>query len=294
MTKQMIKYLPASLQSTQEWFAKVITTPLQEDDSIRPYSPNGFLIAEEAARYIAPSPTLDPHQRIQIYNQQYWWRLLNTLHTNFPLTVRLFGYQAFNETIGIPYLTCYPPNHWSLILLGERLPQWIDKHYHELDRTLIQNAVDLDWAFTASFMAPQCPPLDLNMLIKEDPNHLLTCTFYLQPHIHLFKWDYDLFAFRDKFLKEDVSYWVEHPFPALPKDKIYHFALYRTLTNIHAWIGISEAEHFLLQLFKNGSTIEEACDKIESQESALYDEVATHLEKWIQTWTRLGWLTLKD
>lgn len=290
---QKTENLPYSLQSTQEWFASVITQPLVERDSINPISPGGTLIAEEAARYIVPSPTMRPHQRIQIYNQQYWWRLLNTLHANFPLVTRLFGYQAFNEEIGIPYLHRYPPNHWSLTLLGERLPSWVAEYYKEPDQPLILNASHLDWAFTASFIAPQPPPLDLNTLMQDNPNHLLTSTFYLQPHIHLFKWDYDLLAFRESFLKQEVDYWTEHSFPSLSKGKPYHFALFRTLKNSQAWREITRGEYFLLQLFKKGSSVEAACEAIESQESALYEEIASNLQKWIQDWTRLGWLTLK-
>ena len=173
MNKQMLEeevdYLPCSLKITQEWFAHVITTPLYEHDAIQPYTTEGLLVSEEAARYIVPSPTLRPHQRIQIYNQQYWWRLLNTLHINFPLVTRLFGRNAFNEQIAIPYLLRCPPNHWSLSLIGERLPAWISECYEEPDQTLVRHAAELDWAFTASYIAPQLPRLDLVRLTKEAP-----------------------------------------------------------------------------------------------------------------------------
>ncbi len=286
--------LSCSLQSTQEWFASIITSPLAKNDSINPMMPNGMLIAEEAARYIVPSPTLLPHQRLQIYNQQYWWRLLNTLHANFPLVTRLFGYQAFNEKIGLPYLHQCPPNHWSLTLLGERLPSWVANHYTKPDKPLIHNAANLDWAFTASFIAPQHPPLDLNQLAQEDPSLLLSKPFYLQPHIHLFEWDYDLLAFRELFLQEEVDYWTEHRFPALPKKQSSYFALYRTLKNSQAWREITKGEYFLLQLFQKGSSVEAACEVMEEQELAVYEQVAANLQKWIQDWTRLGWLTLKE
>lgn len=284
---------PYSLQSTQEWFASMITRPLAKNESIHSTAPNGKLIAEEAARHIVPSPTLLPHQRLQIYNQQYWWRLLNTLHANFPFITRLFGYQAFNEKIGIPYLHQCPPNHWSLPLLGERLPSWIANNYKKPDKPLILNATHLDWAFTASLIAPQHPPLDLGRLAQENPTLLLTTPFFLQSHIHLFQWDYDLLAFRELFLQQTVDYWMEHRFPPLPKRKSSHYALYRTLKNNHAWREMTKGESFLLQLFQKGSSVEEACATIEKQESALYEEVASNLQTWIQGWTRLGWLTLE-
>lgn len=285
---------PCNLKSTQEWFASVITNRLGENDTIQPHSPNGFLIAEEASRYITPSPTLPPHLRVQIYNQQYWWRLLNTLHTNFPLVCRLFGRNAFNEAVGIPFLLKFPPNHWSLYGLGERLPQWISDCYHEPDQTLVYHAAELDWAFTEAFLAAQLPPLDLANLVKENPEKLLHYTLYLQPHIHLFSWDYDLLNFRKAFLEQDADYWIEHRFPKLPKGKTYRFILYRNCKNHIAWREISEGEFIFLERLKTGTTIAEACEFMETQEASLFEEAATHLQKWLQDWTQQGWLTLTN
>lgn len=295
MNKQVlnedIDLLPCSLKTTQEWFASVITNRLGENDTIQPFSPNGILIAEEANRYIVPSSFLRPHQRIQIYNQQYWWRLLNTLHINFPLVTRLFGRNAFNEEIGIPYLLRYPPNHWSLSVIGERLPAWISECYQEPDQILVHHAAGLDWAFTASFIAPQLPRLDLIRLTQENPESILDQTFYLQPHIHLFTWEYDLLTFRDSFLQQDADYWIDNRFPELPKGKTYRFILYRNAKNNSAWREITEGEYLLLECFKKGSSLAAACKTMETQESSLYEEIEANLQKWLQDWTLLDWLT---
>lgn len=289
---EKLDQLPCTLKSTQEWFASVITNRLGENDIIQPYTPHGTLIAEEAVQYIKPSPTLQPHQRMQIYNQQYWWRLLNTLHANFPLVVRLFGTYAFNEKIGIPYLLKYPPNHWSLTSLGERLPKWIEECYREPDRSLVYHAADLDWAFMSSFIVPQLPRVDLSQLVQENVESLLSTPFFLQPHIHLFSWKYDLLTFRGNFLKHEADYWVEHRFPTLSKGKSYRFILYRNMKNNIGWREITKGELLLLERFKTGSSVQEACEYIENQETNLYKHVEAHLEKWLQDWTQAGWLTL--
>ncbi len=285
---------PCQLKATQEWFASVITNRLGENNTIQPYSnsTHGILIAEEAARYITPSSKLRPHQRMQIYNQQYWWRLLNTLHANFPLVTRLFGSHAFNEKIGIPYLLKYPPNHWSLNLLGERLPKWVAECYREPDQALILNAASLDWAFMASLIASQYSSPDLAQFINDNPESLLSQVFYLQPHINLFTWEYDLLTFRGNFLKQDVDYWLEHRFPDLPKEKSYFFILYRNANNHLAWREISKEEFILLECFKMGTNLTDACAYIESQDSSVYEFVANHLQKWLQSWMQAGWLTL--
>lgn len=284
--------IPGYLQSTQEWFSRVITNKLDDYSNIQQMDPNGFCVAEEAARYIVSSPNLKPHERVQVYNQQYWWRLLKAMHENFPMVTRLFGYHAFNETIAIPYLLKCPPNHWSLNHLGSRLSKWIDSEYDARDKQLVSNAVDLDWSFMASFIAPKLPLLDLNTLINGNPENLLNYKFYLQPHLHLFKWNYDLFKFREKFLEKDVDYWTMNDFPSLPKGKTFHFVLYRTNSNDIGWLEISAGEYTLLEVFKKGSKIEDACEYLEQQSAEIYEEASNNLQKWLQNWVSYGWLTL--
>ncbi len=292
INKDQNTHIPRSLKSLQEWFASIITYKMDENSTISPITPSGLLISEEASRYIVPSPHLRPHQRIQIYNQQYWWRLLNTLHDNFPLVTRLFGYQNFNETIGIPYLLRYPPNHWSLSSLGTRLPKWITEHYQASDQAFILNATKLDWAFMASFIAPEKPPLNPSNLIQGNPESLLAYTFYLQPYIQVFSWEYDLFTFRDLLLKQSVDYWTTNDFSPLPKGKTYYFLLYRSPKNNMIWREISQAEYLLLDLLKKGSSIEAACAFLEKQEASVYEKASIHLQEWFQEWTMRHWLTL--
>lgn len=284
---------PQALENLQEWFASLITRPLLKNDHINPIAPSGLVITKEAAQYITPSPTLRPHQRLQIYNQQYWWRLLNVLQTNFPLLVRLFGIQSFNDTIAVPFLSKYIPDHWSLNNLGARLPQWIQEDYQGKDKQLVYDAAYLDWIFAVSFLTTQYPPLDLNLLSQQDPDTLLTVPFCLQPHLFLLKWDYDLLTFRDLVINEGEDHWIDHDFPALNKEKTYYFAIFRNVKTNLAWKDLKQNEYLLLQQFGKGISIEEACDWISELEPEKQQEMTSHLQQWMQEWTRLGWLTVK-
>ena len=291
---EQVDPMPWAIRSIQEWFAGIITHPLGEHGGIVSHGASGSLIAEEAARYIVPSFTLRPHQRIQIYNQQYWWRLLRALHTNFPLTVRLFGSHAFNEKVGIPYLLQYPPCHWSLSVLGKALPKWLQEDYCAPDRSLVYHAAVLDQAFTDSLTALQFPSLDLSCLIQGGSEQLQDSVFYLQPHMHLFAWEYDLISFRSAFLKHDIDYWVEHRFPELPRGRSYYFVLYRNERNHVSWREISQSEWGLLDCLKKGATVAQLCDCIEMQDTSSSEHMVEHLERWLQEWTWAKWLTLSQ
>ena len=284
--------VPAQLKKTQIWFGGIIGRPFDENSKINPISPAGQPMELEAALHIRPSPTMEPVARIQIYNQQYWWRLLNALQETFPLLTRLFGYHDFNQTIAIPYLYKYPPDHWSLGVLGDKLAKWVEEDYHATDKPLIYDAAAIDYAFTKSFTAYQNKRLGKDLLPEQSLENLLSESLYLQDSIHLFEMNYDLFEFRTVFLKNDPEYWIDNDFPPLKKEKRYHFVLYQNHNRDISVREVSAEEYQLLNLFKTGSTVDSACEWLEQQNNDVYREAMKNLHLWFQNWVMLNWLTL--
>lgn len=279
--------VPVRLREHQTWFSSIITRPIDESSQINPLSPSGRPISEEAAEWITPSCTLKPYQRIQIYNQQYWWRLLSTLHKTFPLVVRLYGYRDFNDTIAVPYLQKYISNHWSLSHLGNRLPQWVENDYFGEDKPLILSATLIDWAYNIVFLEKHEAPL----INEDDLSTIFEKKAKLQPHIHLFSMPNNLFQFREQLIAQEPEYWDENPFPKLLSDKQYHFILYRTVNNFVTFEEVTKSEYQLLQKFRSGTTLEKALQWIESQDNEVYREAAENLHLWMQKWTVHQWLT---
>lgn len=285
--------VPQKLQRTQLWFGSIIGRAINENSLMNPISPSGRPMEEEAWDYINPSPTMKPADRIQIYNQQYWWRLLNALQETFPLVTRLFGYHDFNQIIAIPYMVKYRPQDWSLSTIGDLLPTWIQEEYHASDKQLIYDSAVVDNAYNKSFIVGQQPIITAAHVANEgDMEALLDTVLYLQDHVHLMELKYDLIAFRTEFLKQDANYWVENDFPPLKKEKLYHFVLYRTQYNDIHVKEIPEEEYHLLSLFREGWTIDQACEWLENQENAIYQKAMEHLHQWFQEWIVLRWLAL--
>lgn len=281
---------PQQLEQLQMWFGSIISRPIDLQSRINPITPSGRPIDFEAAKYIKPSPTLKPGQRIELYNQQYWWRLSSALHEIFPFLVRLFGYQDFNCLIVNPFLVKYPPDHWSIALAGNRLPQWIEEEYEEDDKKLVLDAARMDLAFNQCVISKREQPISMdNLPTKADPSSLFGHSLRLQAYVHLFELDYDLFAFRTAFLKEDPDFWLDHDFPPLDKTKKRHMVLFRTPGNRIDWKEIPRGEFMLLKRFQNGSTIEDACEWIESQND---EESLQKLHLWFQEWIIFQWLYL--
>ncbi len=275
--------IPARLLELQHWFTNCITHPL---GSTKRSSRN------KARTYILPSSTLNPEQRVTIYQQQYWWRLLRILQNTYPALSRLFGTAVFNETIAIPYLLKYPSKTWDLNLLGRDLPKWVSKEYHEDDKTLILSMAEIDRAFEESFLAATLPPLQ-KTLAAEDASKLLTQKIVFQPHVKIFQLPFHLFHLREQLLQESIEYWEAHPFPNLAQEKTYHFILYRNRRNRVVWKEIQHGAWVLIELIQDGHTLQQACSKLEKLGGIVEEEAENYLALWLHHWVEEGLLAKK-
>lgn len=275
--------VPTALKDLQTWFGGIIAQPLNPNGGIAALTPAKKQILEDAKSHILKSPTLEPFQRIEIYNQQYWWRLLKTLHDFFPFLVRLYGYYDFNKMIGIPYLLAHRPVHWSLNGIGTKLPEWIQRNYKKKDKQLAVDAAKLDCAFLAIFFRNKYPPMG-----PEDAQ--LEKTLYLQPHVELFSFPYDLFLFRKEMNSQSAEYWCEHPFPKLKKETSY-FKLFLSRSSNVVWTKIDKTEYLILEQFKKGATLDTICTWLEEQPEEIRNSAEQSLQNWFKEWTLHGILT---
>jgi len=284
--------LPLPLKKVQQWFGSIISRPIDYHNNMNAISPSGIAMEIEACQFITPSPTLKPDQRIQIYNQQYWWRLLNTLHELFPLVIRLFGYQSFNQTLGFPYLVKYPPSTWMLNTVGNLLPAYISQFYQSDDSQLVYEAALLDCAFNQAFFAEHIPA-DLQALAQGNLANILSHTLKLQPHFLLFEFHYNMLEFRHAMLNETPEHWTEQDFPELKACPTY-CAVYRNKFNFVTTAVFTEDEYRLLKLFEAGISIDEACEWLDEQTDPLFAESNDSLQHWFHKWFAEEWLSKAD
>lgn len=269
--------VPYNLKVLQEWFGKIIEQKLTPEQTLPPFSPKGNTIIEEAKIHIQSSLTLQPHERMEIYGRQYWWRLLTTLTEQFPALTCLFGINGFKEMLGIPFFLHEPPQEWNINLIGQTLPDWIEEHYHARDKKLVMPVSEIDWGFCECFFKPFFKPFTLENTSLIDQAHV---PLYLQPHVQLFELDYDLLTFRAELLKEEPDYWVENPFPKIDKAGPFYYTLWRTRHNQIVWAKGDLGEYTLLKEFINGISIQE-----------LLERNVENLDKWIAQWIQRGLLT---
>jgi hypothetical protein len=176
-----------SLAELQRQMAAAIMMPLTADEDMRSHAPDGRPMAAVAAGFIAPNSQLTPFERLEIYNRQYWYRVLDALAEDFPVVRAVVGGKAF-EQLSIEYLTAHPSRSFSLRNLGSKLAEWLATHPKFAGRRqrLALDVARIEWAFIEAFDNAERTPLTLDQIATLDGGSALG----LQPHLRLLALDY--------------------------------------------------------------------------------------------------------
>ncbi|WRQ01307.1 putative DNA-binding domain-containing protein [Stutzerimonas stutzeri] len=103
------------------------------------------------------------------------------------------GAESF-EQLALAYLAAWPPRHFSLRWLGEKLPKFIAGYVAEPQLSPLRELATLEWAFTLAFDAR-----DAEALPAEDMRHLpagdwVTLRAALAPSVNWLQLQYNTLA----------------------------------------------------------------------------------------------------
>jgi hypothetical protein len=175
------------LLELQRRMTEDVTRPLTSDFRMQTTTENGSSTAEQVSSYIRPNNRLSSFERLEIYNRQYWFRIIDALSEDFPALRSVVGSEIFDGVI-LGYLRDNPSQSYTLRDLGSKMPEWIRRHpeYVQERHDLAIDVVDLEWAYIEAFDRALLPPLDTTEQSVFTPETFLK----LQPHLQLLRLRY--------------------------------------------------------------------------------------------------------
>ena len=168
---------------------------------------DGRPTAEVAAEFIKPNDRLTSFERIELYNKQYWFRLIDVFYEDYPGLAAILGEKRFNQLCK-EYLVRYPSKSGLLRYLGRKLEDFIAEEPH-LTAPQTEMALDMtrfEWAQLQAFDGAKKPPLTPDDLLGKDPaqTHLK-----MQPYLTLlhakYAVDHLLIAVKKQELRGEAS-----------------------------------------------------------------------------------------
>ncbi len=267
-------------------------------DVMRPLTPDFSMqtMAETAASYIKPNSLLSSFERLEIYNRQYWFRVIAAVSEDFPALQAVLGQEKFDSLV-LAYLRENPSTSFSLRNLGARLPAWLAS-YPELAGPQHALAVDvarLEWAYIEAFDGASLSPLGWEDFagLARDSN------LSLQPHLQLLDLQYPVdevvLAVRKLTPENDiVSNAVSArrqaqgvALPEVSRSSVY-LAVHRFEDSVY-YRRIDREEFLLLADLRDGDSIATAIERAFEGSKHALDLQAAKIQGYFAHAAELGW-----
>ena len=279
-----------TLQELQERMGAAVMRPLTASDSTK-NSPKD-------ADFVKPNDRLTGLERLEIYNRQYWFRVLDSLAEDFPGLAAITGKRAF-ERLSRAFIAECPSQSFTLRNLGSRLEEWMTQNPRFAGRALdlAIDMVRLEWAHIEAFDNAALRVLGPEDLLELGPDFRAS----LQPYVRLLHLRYPVDNLRirvNAHLEEHTTASnavsmnrervVRRYAVRLPPEEI-HLAVHRVDFQVY-YRRLAREEFRLLESIQRGASIGEAIEAAFAESELSAEEIPSKLERWFAIWSELGWL----
>jgi hypothetical protein len=284
------------LLSLQRRMARAVMMPLTRSERMSSVAPDGRSMHAAAARFIKPNDRLTSFERLEIYNRQYWFRILSSLAEDFPGLRAVLGGRRF-DALAKAYLTDCPSRSFTLRNLGSRLERWLEKHpsWTGSRRKLAFDMVRLEWADVEAYDGKAEPGLRPEDLAGGKPDMRLK----LQPYVRLLALrypvdtlllevrhgggtDFSSNAFNERHKRKRVL-----AVARLKPAEIF-LAVHRMEGSVY-FRRLEREEFAILSALRDGKPLDRAIESGFRKSSLASAERPSTVQQWFRNWATLGW-----
>ena len=128
----------------------VIVHPGAVERAVRAPSATRHMKAAEARRAILPSKTMEPLERLAIYQGMYPLRMHDALAADYPGLAAFLGHTHFVEFV-LAYVTVHPSRSYTFARLGDHVPEFLRKSRRFSPAPFLYDLTRLERAVTEVF-----------------------------------------------------------------------------------------------------------------------------------------------
>ena len=121
------------LLELQRTMARAVMQPLTFTERMQRTAPDGQPMRAYAARFIKPNDRLTSFERLEIYNRQYWFRVIDSMYEDFAGLCAVLGKRSFDRLVRA-YVSECPSQTFTLRNLGSQIENWLRRNpgWHDL------------------------------------------------------------------------------------------------------------------------------------------------------------------
>lgn len=277
------------LAQIQRWLQSVITHPGGVLSGMQTDAARAQLDVRPAdiASVILPSQRQDSIERLEIYAQAYFARLLECLRAEFPVMVKAMGEELFDE-FAVGFLERYPSQSYTLDHLGARFPQFLaeTRPVDESGTSWLDFLADLarlEWNIAEVFDGPGAegqPLLDKEQILAIPPDRWSEARLRPVPCLRVVRLDFPVHEYY-RALRHDEA-------DAVPPDRAETRLAITRRNYVVRHLPLSGREAEVLVAILGGATVGEAIAGVRVSEEAEVAHFASELQTWFRTWSAEG------
>jgi hypothetical protein len=286
------------LMQLQRTMARAVMQPLTSSERMQRRAPNGGSMTRYASRFIKPNDRLTSFERLEIYNRQYWFRVLSALGEDFPGLRAVLGQRPF-DAMAQAYLVANPSRSFTLRNLGSRMEWWLRKNpkWAGNNQTLALDIARLEWADIEAFDGKAEPALRSEDIASAAGDKL---KLKLQPYVQLLSFQYPVDDLLLEVRKEDEDTdFASNTFTerrkrrrvravAKLKPAQIFLAVHRIDDSVY-FRRLEQEDFAILTALQHGKTIGAAVEAAMRKSDLPPEEWPAKVQTCFQTWAALGW-----
>lgn len=272
---------PAELDRLERWMFEVITHPGGVAAGLASAQARRHLPVDPEAleAVVLPSRALSAAERMGIYADAYFWRLLDVMSEEYPTTREVVGAERF-VSLCREFLTAHPSTSWTLARLSVGFPAFLAEDAAEVPhRALAADVARVERVLEDLFDAPRAEPVSLDDLLAVPRADWISARLETIPALTLLALDHPV---------NDLISAVRQGQPvALPGPGPSWLVVWRD--DRQPWRKeLSEAQHTLLSSLQRGRTLGQAIERCAALPEVSLETLLGALQPWFAEWAAEG------
>jgi len=267
-----------TLSETQRLLWQLITAPEGVAAALAADADRGGGLTAALRRTVRDHPPLAAAQRVDVYANMYFFRVLDVLKEEYAATHALLGEVAFHNLV-TDYLLRHPPAHFSIREAGRHLPEALVGHGAVAAHPCAADLARYERALNDAFDAAAAPVLQPAALAAIPQERWPGLRFALHPSVRLLACGWPVDALRAAVDRGEAA--VDPP-PAGIQLCVWR----QDLTVFHRRLDAEELA--ALEAIERGASFAEVC--LAASAGTPAENAAARLAGALARWLADGWI----
>ena len=212
---------------------------------------------EDLENQIESDDRLSATERLEIYANAYFYRILDCLKEDFPATLAVLGDDNFHNLV-TGYLIDYPPTEPSISYAGRHLAEFVRRHPVHDRLPFVGDLARLERTLIEVFHAADAEPLNAEAMRNVAPENWPALAMRTHPALAIVDCDWRV----DDLLREvEAARGESDHFAGDPAHEAVSLLVWRRNSQVH-YRAMESAERTALELASAGASFAAICEAI--------------------------------